>query len=245
MNSMKTHQEAEEPCLTEQNVTEEKHEATNVSTKIVTGESQLVTLLINPNNDTQLESFIVHPDNDDNQSKECKEGILVMECNRSLSQTCTNQLQILMPTFEGVNGAGTLEEQQGTEENSQCTLERHQENGHEECSNLSVVDVKEVIKEAEVKVPAKKKQRMGVCCLTGKERSRFLQTQKGENGESRLEKTDKYNCSSSADLMPEEEIIPLPSSPLSVSIPAGSVPEQNKVEVQLHSSPCEGDYRSD
>lgn len=246
LKSVTTHQEAEEPCPTEQNVvTEEKHEeASNVSSKIMTSESQLVTLVINPNNDTQLEGFIVHPDSDANQSKECNEGILVMECNRSLSQTCTNQLQLL-PTFEGVNGSGTLEEQQGTEENSQCTSERHQENGHEECSNLSVFDVKEVIKEAEVKAPAKKKQRMGVSCLTGKERSRFLQTQKGGNGESRLEKTDKHNCSSPPDLMPEEEIIPLPSSPLSVSIPAGSVPEPNEVEVQLQSSQCEGDYRSE
>lgn len=238
MNSATTHQEAEEPRLTEQNVvTEEKHEeAADVSSKIVTSESQLV--LINPNNDTQLEGFIVHPDNDANQSKECKEGILVMECNGSLSQTSTNQLQILLPTFEGVNASSSLEEQQGTEENS----ERHQENGHKECGDLSVV---EVVKEAEVKVPAKKKQRMGVCCLTGKERNRFLQTQKGENGESRQEKTDQHNCSSSADLMSEEEIIPLPSSPLAASIPAGSVPEQNKVEVQLQPSPCEGDYRSE
>lgn len=239
MTSVTMHQAAEEPCLTEQNVvTDEIHkEAPNVSSKTEMDEAQLETLVINPNNDTQLEGFILHHDNDANQSKECKEGILVMECNRSPSQTCTDQVQILLPTFDGVNGSGTLEEQQGAEENSQCNSERHQENGHEECSDLSV--------EAEVKVPAKKKQRMGVCCLTGKERSRFLQTKNCENGESRVEKTEKHNCSSSADLTCNEEMIPLPSSPLSVSIPEGSVPEQNKAEIQLQSGQYKRDYRSE
>lgn len=249
MTSATRHQAAEQSCLTKQELaTEEKHaEATNVSSKNVMGKAQQKTTVTNPNNDSQPEGFIVHTDNDANQSGKDKEEIIVAECNSSPTQTCSDQLQVLLATSEEGNGsrATALEEQLGAKENSQCNLERNHETSHEECSNVSIADVKEVTKMAEVLLPAKKKRRMGMCGLTGKERSHFLQTQKCENGQNRLEGAEKQNCNNTADFMAQEEIISSPPLPFSLSNPAGSVTEQNEAEVQLRSSHCEGDYRSE
>lgn len=235
MTSAPRHQAAEQSRLAKHDAaTEEKHaESTNVSSKNVMGKA--------------IVGFIVHADDDASLSGKVKEEIMAVECNRSPSQTCTDQLQVLMPTPEEGNGscATALKEQQGVKENSQCNFERKNETSHEECSNMSMTVVKEVTKEAEGLLPAKKKRRMGMCGLTGKERSYFLQTQKCENGQSRQERTKKQDCKTTSDLMAQEEFISSPPLSFSISFPAGSVSEQKEAEAQLQSSHSEGDDRSE
>ncbi|XP_070684504.1 FK506-binding protein 5-like [Pempheris klunzingeri] len=110
----------------------------------------------------------------------------------------------------------------------------------ESFSSVSLADVKDVTKEAAVGLPAKKKRRMGMCGLTEKERSHFLQMQKRENGQSGQETVEKYICNYTADPVAPEEII---SSPPSLPIPVGSVTDE--AEIKLQSSPCGGDDRTE
>lgn len=219
-NMTSAHQAAEQSCLAEHDpATEENHAEA-------------------------IEGFIVHADDNASLSGKVKEEIKIRECNGSPSQTCTDQLQVLLPLPEE-NGSSSkaLEEQQGVEENSQCHLENGHETRHVECSNTSMTVVKEVTKEAEGQLPAKKKRRMGMCGLTGKERSYFLQTQKGENGQNRWERAEKQETT--ADLKAQEEIIPSPPLSSSMSFPAGIVSEQKETEAQLQSSHSEGDDGSE
>ncbi|XP_035515473.1 uncharacterized protein LOC118326562 isoform X3 [Morone saxatilis] len=233
--STQQHQAEEQSCITKQDpATEEKHaEATNVNLRNVV-EEQEETTVTRPNNDSQLEGFRVHTDNVDDQ-----EEITAEEGNRSPLQTCTDQLQVLLPTSEGADGscATALEEQLGAKENSQCNLERNQET-----SNVYMADVKEVTKEAAVGLPAKKKRRMGMCGLTEKERSHFLQTQKRENGLNTPERVELI-CNNTAGLVPQEEISS-PSLSSSLSIPASSVTEQEEL-LKLPSSHCGGNDRAE
>lgn len=240
------HQAAEQSCLTKLDpASEEKRtEATNVMVKAFEGQEE--TTVTNP--DKQLEGCRVDHDNDAKKSGKDKEEITAED--RPPSQTCTDQLQVFLPNSEEVDGscAATLEEQLGAKENSQCNLERNQETSQEELSNVYMADIKEIRKEAAAGLPAKKKRRMGMCGLTEKERSHFLQTQKRENGQKGPERVEKQICNNTADFEAQEEMIstpPLPSSPSSPPIPVGSVTEQNEAEITLQSSQCGGDYRSE
>ncbi|XP_044047289.1 uncharacterized protein LOC122873949 isoform X2 [Siniperca chuatsi] len=249
MISTQQHQAAEQSCLTKQGpAIEEKHaEARNVYLKnetVKAFEGQEETTDTNPNNDSQLEGFRASTDND-----ACKnnEEITAEECNRPSSQTCTNQLPVILPTSEEGDGscATALDEQLHEKENSQCNLKRNQETSQEEPSNVNMADVKEITKEAAAVLPAKKKRRMGMCGLTEKERSHFLQTQKHENGQNGPERVEKQICNNTDDLVAQEEIrfsSPIPSS---LSIPVGSVTEQNKAEIKLLSSHYGGDDRAE
>ncbi|XP_010740338.3 uncharacterized protein LOC104927858 [Larimichthys crocea] len=229
-------------CLTKQEpVTEEKHaEATNeVTVKAVEVQEETV-----PNSEHQLKGFRVHSHNHVNKSGEDMEET-AEECNRSPSLTCTDQLQVFLPTCEKEDGSYTtaLGEQPAAKESSQCHLKRNQETSHEAHSNAFVVDDKEITKEAAAGLPAKKKRRMGMCGLTEKERTHFLQTQKRENGQSGPERVEKQICKDTADLTTQEEMIrsspPLPSS---LPIPGGSVTEQT--DIKLQSSHSGGDDRA-
>lgn len=51
-------------------------------------------------------------------------------------------------------------------ENSQCYLEGDHETKHQGCNDMATADVPTVMKEEEVELPPKKKQRMGKCVLT-------------------------------------------------------------------------------
>ncbi|XP_051241096.1 uncharacterized protein LOC127354861 isoform X2 [Dicentrarchus labrax] len=239
--STQQHQAEEQSCITKQDpVTEEKHaEAANVNLRNVV-EEQEETTVTRPNNDSQLEGFRVHTDNVANQRGKDKEEITAEEGNRSPLRTCTDQLQVLLPTSEEADGscATALEEQLGAKENSQCDLERNQET-----SNVNMADIKEVTKEAAVGLPAKKKRRMGMCGLTEKERSHFLQTQKRENGLNGPERVELI-CNNTAGLVPQEEISS-PSLSSSLSIPASSVTEQEEELLKLQSSHCGGNDRAE
>ncbi|KAG8015178.1 hypothetical protein GBF38_022499 [Nibea albiflora] len=167
------------------------------------------------------------------------------ECNRSSSLACIDQLQVFLPTCEKEDGyyATALGEQPAAKENSQCNLKRNQETSHEVHSNVLVVDVKEITKEAAADLPAKKKRRMGMCGLTEKERTHFLQTQKRENGQNGPERVEKQICKDTADLVTQEETISSPPLPSSLPVPGGSVTEQT--DIKLQSSQSGGDDRED
>lgn len=240
------HQAAEQSCLTKQDpASEAKHaEATHVMVQAFEGQEE--TTVTNPNIDSQLEGCRV--DNDANKSGKDKEEITAEECNSPPSQTYTDQLQVVLPTSEEVDGscATTLQEQLGAKENSQCNSERNQENSQEEPSNVYMADIKEIRKEGAAGLPAKKKRRMGMCGLTEKERSHFLRTQKRENGQSGPERVEKLICNNTADSEAQEETISSPPfQPPSAPIPVGSVTEQNEAEITLQSSQCGGDDRSE
>ncbi|XP_023277884.1 uncharacterized protein LOC111666694 isoform X1 [Seriola lalandi dorsalis] len=240
------------PCLTKQDdFKEERHaEETNVYvTNVIVNafEGQEETTVTRPNNDSELECFRVHNDNVTNKSG--MEEITPQEGIGSPSQTCTDQLLVFLPTSEEGDGscAPALVEQLDAKDNSQCNLERNHETSQEDTSNTCMADVKEITKEAEAGLPAKKKRRMGMCGLTERERSHFLQTQKPEKGQNRMERVEKqiYN-SNTADLAAQEEIISsllCPSSPL--SIPADRITEQRKAEIKLQSNICGGDDRAE
>lgn len=240
--STQQHQAAEQSCLTKQDpATEGKHaEASNVIAKAF--EEQEETTVANPNKDSQLEGVIVHTDNDANKNKE---EITAEESNRAPSETCTDQIHFFLPTSgDRDRSCATGSEEQlcaREEENSQCNLDRNQETDQEESSsNVYMADVKEIKKEAAAGLPAKKKRRMGMCGLTEKERSHFLQTAKRENGQNRLERVEKQICNNTADLVDQEDII---SSPPSLPIPVGSATEQ--AEIKLQCSHCGRDDRSE
>ncbi|KAF3844044.1 hypothetical protein F7725_016092 [Dissostichus mawsoni] len=216
--------------------TYEKHsEATHVEIK--------KTAVANHNNVSQPEEFKINAGNEGNNIQKNQGEMTAEECNRSPSQTCTDQLQVFLAISEEGDKAA-LDEQMGAKENSQCDSEKKQEAIQEEPSNVNMADVKELTKEAAVGLPAKKKRRMGMCGLTERERRHFLNTQK--HGYKRQERVEKINiCNNTADLVAQEEMISF--SPLSSpsSIPAGSVTEQEEPDIQLESSHCGGQDREE
>ncbi|XP_059203165.1 FK506-binding protein 5-like [Centropristis striata] len=185
----------------------------------------------NPNNDSQPESFREHAENQ-------KEDLTVGEGNGSASQTCTDPVQVFLPVSEEDGAA--LEEQLSSKENSQCNLEKKQKASQEESSNVHMADVKEMTKEAAAAGgPAKKKRRMGMCGLTERERSHFLQTQKRENGHNGAERVVRQICTNTEDHEAQEEVQPSPS------IPVSSVTEQDEAAVEHQSSSCGEDDRAE
>lgn len=186
------------------------------------------TTVTNPSNDSQLKGLKVDADNDANKSGKDKEEMTA----------CTDQLQVLQISQEG--DAAALEDQPGAEENSECNFEKNQDVSQEEPSDVGMTDVKETTKETAAGIPAKKKRRMGMCGLTERERSHFLQTQKRENGQTGPERVGKQICNNSAELAAQEEVISSVSS-----VPVGNVTEQEKAEMQLESSHCGGEDRSE
>lgn len=229
-------------CVTKQEpaIDEKDAEATNeVTVKAVEVQEETV-----PDYEHQLEGFRVSSDNDVNKSGEDMEET-AEECNRSPSLTCTDQLQLFLPTCEKEDGscATASEEQPAAKENSQGNLERDQETSHEANSDVFGIDVKVITKEAAAGLPAKKKRRMGMCGLTEKERTHFLQTQKRENGQNGAERVEKQICEDAVDLVTQEEMISSPPLPSSLPIPGGSVTEQTGIKPQ--SSHSGGDDRSE
>lgn len=234
MTSAQQHQAAEQSCFIKQDPATEEENVEATNDKAI--EAKEETTVTNPNSDSdsdrnsdsEPQGFREQTDDDANRSGKDEEKITADECNRSQSQTCTDQL--LLPTSEkgDLSLATALEEQVGSKENSQI----EQETSPEEHSSVYMTDVKEVTKEA----PAKKKRRMGMCGLTEKERSHFLQTQKRENGKNGLDR---------ADLVAQEDIKSAPHLPSSLSILGSSITEQKEAEKTFQSSHCGGNDRSE
>ncbi|XP_071359906.1 uncharacterized protein [Trachinotus anak] len=238
-------------CLINQDDSkEEKHEEetnvylTNMTVKAFEGQEE--TTVTSPSNDSEVVGFRVHTDNDTN--KNGIEEITSQEGVGSPSQTYNDQLQVFLPTSEeGDACVSASEKKLAAKDNSQCLLERNYEAGQEEPSNLCMADAKEITKEAEAGLPAKKKRRMGMCGLTERERSQFLKTQKHENGQNRAERVERQiYISNTADLVAQEEVMSsllCPSSPLSISV--DHITEQNEAEMKLQASLCGGDDRAE
>nr|XP_040041761.1 nuclear receptor corepressor 1-like isoform X3 [Gasterosteus aculeatus aculeatus] len=199
-------------------------------------EEREATAAADPSSDSQLKGLKSHADNNGNRAEKDKEEMTAEEFNTSPSQTCTDQLQVFSPASEEGDDAA-LGDQLSGEENS-CHFEKKQE-----VSKVYMTDVKEHAKEAAAGLPAKKKRRMGMCGLTERERSHFLQTTKNENGQNLPERDTKQICSNTADLASEEEIVSSISPSLSVQ--EGNGAEQEKAEMNLQSSHCGGEDREE
>ncbi|KAM7393856.1 hypothetical protein PAMP_020693 [Pampus punctatissimus] len=241
----------QEPTMTSaQQAAEQQHDITAEHVKrtsfyienevVKAFEGQKVT---SPKNDSQLESFRLHTDKNTSKNGKDEEEIMPEECNKSASQMCTDQLQVFLSTSEeGDESCVTaLEEQLGAREISHSDLKRNQETSQDESSqDVCMVDVKEITKVAVARLPVKKKRRMGMCGLTEKERSHFLQTQKREKVQNGLERVERQMYNNKDDLSAQEEIISslsLPSSPPTIA--AASVTEPRETEIILQSSHCE------
>ncbi|XP_018520223.1 uncharacterized protein LOC108875657 isoform X1 [Lates calcarifer] len=235
-------QAVRQSCFTKQDDSrEEKHaEAANVYLKNVmvkASERQEETTVPSSCDDSELEGCRVHTDNDTN--KHGTEEITQHEGIRSPSQSVGDQLQVFSPTSEEGDGscATALEKRLDAKENSQCNFERNHESSQEEPCNMYTADVKEVVKEAAAGLPAKKKRRMGMCGLTERERSHFLQTQKRENGQNGAERVEKQICNNNtADPVAQEEI---------TSTPVHHITGQSEAEIKLQSSHCGRDDRAE
>lgn len=214
---------------------DDSSEETHAEQVVKASEGQEENSTTTINNDAQLQGFKENHEQDTNRVG--KEEVNPQEATRSQSQTYT--CQVITSEEYDQSCAATLEKQLGAQKNNQCNLERNRESSQEP----SMAEVKEVTKESTVGLPARKKRRMGMCGLTEKERSHFLQTQKRENGQNGAESVEKQPHTT-ADHVAQEQIIPpapLSSSPLSVQV--DSVTVQGEVEIKLKSSHCEGDNR--
>lgn len=224
------HQTADQSWVTKQ---EPDAEASDVS---LNTEAAKVT-------ESGSETTISYSSHDSDQNGDVQESVLVAESNGSQSQAFTDPLQVLkVPFSEDASGppAFAFKEQLGTKANSQCDMEKNQEINQEESGSVSTADVRGITQETEVLFPVKKKRRMGMCGLTGKERSHFLQAQTCENGQNQLWRVKKRGCRNTADFMAKEAFIspsPEPSSPF---IQTGSASEQREPERQPQPSDCEG-----
>ncbi|AWP06077.1 putative nucleolin 2-like [Scophthalmus maximus] len=252
--AMETNQQDEaagQSCLTKQDDSrEEKHaEETNMCLKngtVKAFEGQEETDGIKSSNAPQLEDCKVHTDSHTNKSG--MKEITPQEGFSSPPQTCTDQPQLSLPTSEESDGSYATASERHLDAQEKCHSERNRETSQEEPGNTCMTDVKEITKEAAPGLPAKKKRRMGMCGLTEKERSHFLQTQKTrENGQSGAGRAEKQICNNNtADLVAQEESTPslsAASSPL--SIPVDPITEQSKAEIKIESSPCGENDRSE
>ncbi|KAM8878416.1 uncharacterized protein AB9W97_014269 isoform 2-T2 [Spinachia spinachia] len=197
------------------------------------------TAATDPSNDSQLKGLKGHAGNNSNQVEKDKEEITAKDFNSTPSQTCTDQLQVFSPISEAGDDAA-LRDQLDAGQNSACHYEKKTEVSQEVPSNMYMTDVKENAKEAAAALPAKKKRRMGMCGLTERERSHFLQTKKHENGQNVPDKDGKQLSNNTADLAAEEEIVSSISS-----LQEGNVAEQERAEMNLHSSQCGGEDRAE
>lgn len=237
------HQTADQSWVTKR---EPDAEASDVSSNTETAkvtESGPETTISNSSHDFQLVGLMERTDTDSDQNGDVQKSVLVAEMNGSQPQAFTDPLHVLkVPFSEDASGspAFAFKEQLGTKANSQCDMEKNQEIDHEESSSVSTADVRGVTKETEVLFPVKKKRRMGMCGLTGKERSHFLQAQTCENGQNQLWRVEKRGCRNTADLMAKEGFISPPPEPSSLFIQTGSTSEQREPERQPQSSDCEG-----
>ncbi|XP_072240427.1 uncharacterized protein [Leuresthes tenuis] len=164
-------QPEEQSCFTKQDGSpKEKHaEISNVNFPNVAVTGKEETAVINPNNDSELESSGVHPD-DTSGSRKNERDAASEECSGLPNQTSIDQLHVLLPVSEegDESCAAALEKLVDEEESS--NLETNQDTGEDTPSSVCMVNAKE----SGVGLPASKKRRMGMCGRTEKERNLFL-----------------------------------------------------------------------
>ncbi|XP_030597995.1 uncharacterized protein LOC115788989 [Archocentrus centrarchus] len=157
------------------------------------------------------------------------------ECQRSLHQIRTDQVQVFSPITKESDQSSTT----ALNANENSDVERNQQTGPEEPINVCVDDIKDLIKESTAGLPAKKKRRMGMCGLTKKERSHFLLTQKHENGQNREDKVEKPVCDNTA-----EPVALGKNTPPSIPAEGQNVALSEEV-LKLQSSHCEEDEKAE
>ncbi|XP_077379498.1 uncharacterized protein LOC144020182 [Festucalex cinctus] len=158
-----------------------------------TVKKQREATVTHPISDSQLE---LCPARDDSMSRKDKEEDKMTEnCDQTLSRACTDQHKVFPLTSEeaGQSCSAALEDQQRTTKDFQCDLIRNQKASQGGPINESMDDSKDDKAEAVAGEPAKKRKRMGMCGLTEKERSHFLQISKNVNSRQKAEEQMSTN----------------------------------------------------
>ncbi|XP_019744702.1 uncharacterized protein LOC109527306 isoform X2 [Hippocampus comes] len=167
----------------------------------------------------------ISPLSDDSKSTKDKEEEKMTKCERTLSQTCTQ----LTSDKADQSCSTAFEDQQRTKNNLQSDLVRNQKVSPpapcSECMGNSKDDKVESVTEE----PAKKRKRMGMCGLTEKERSHFLQISRNVNGQNSRLKVERQIAINKAEI----ESSLLQSSLLPTPVAVIADPREEEV---LHSS---------
>ncbi|XP_051939285.1 uncharacterized protein LOC127612598 isoform X2 [Hippocampus zosterae] len=162
------------------------------------------------------------PLSDDSNSTKDKEE---EKMSQTLSQTCTQ----LTSDKADQSCSTALEDQQRTKNNLQSDLVRNQKVSPPAPSSECMGNSKDDKVEAVTEEPAKKRKRMGMCGLTEKERSHFLQISRNVNGQNSRLKVERQIAFNNADT----ESSLLQSSLLPTSVAVITDPREEEV---LHSS---------
>lgn len=213
-----------EPSCLNKALEDQKHEeATKLPSPDVSGSVTTVTSLAY----SQLEGLVLDPDTNANQNGKDKAEITTVEFSRSSSQTHMESPQNILPASVVALGSCTSASNERNE-NSQCYLEGDREPKYKGCNDMATADVPTVMKEEEVGLPPKKKQRMGKCVLTLKG---FSYQRNVKIGKSTME-TDVQKCNNTVHDGSNIYVL------ISLSVPAERATEQNETEVQ--SQPING-----
>ncbi|XP_037096971.1 uncharacterized protein LOC119116016 [Syngnathus acus] len=185
------------------------------------------TTVTHPISDSQLG---MSPVRDDTMSgKDEDEDQMTEKCDQILSQTEQNQVFPLTSKDSGQLCSTALEDQQRTSNGLQCNLVRNQKVSLGAQSNESMGDSKDDKTDTVTEEPTKKRKRMGMCGLTEKERSHFLQMTKTVNGQNSRPKVERQTSTNKVDI--ESSLLP----PSLLSTPVTITAELRKEEV-LHTS---------
>ncbi|XP_074544710.1 uncharacterized protein LOC141804263 [Halichoeres trimaculatus] len=235
------HQAEGEPCPTRQDPVIEEITTDTANVRAKEFEEEEKKKVTDTNRNFHQVGFTVHTDNENEVDQSEKDE----EKNRNLSQTCIDQLCVVsrIPEESKISAENASEEQAGANGDSSSNLEKSQETSLEDTSSQCATDVKTAAKEETVEVPARKKRRMGMCGLTEKERSHFLQTQKRENGQKEPERAERL-IENAADPVVQKDTTASPKPP-SLSISTSCVSGENKEAIKPQSRDCEEDDRAE
>ncbi|XP_047222474.1 uncharacterized protein si:ch211-286b5.2 [Girardinichthys multiradiatus] len=208
-----TNEEEEQSCLSkpdESNI-ENNSEGTNASD--MANKEREETMVDDPNRRFEIKTCGV-------QANDCTDETASEQCSRLPSQP---QTFVSNSEDDSESSCAALEKQAVEKEHS--NLKRNQDT-NEEVPSFHMRDVKEWA----VGLPAKKKRRMGMCGLTEKERSHFLQAQQGENAQIRAGSPGTQTCGKTSERVASADDVSsahLQSTPPPIS---AEVEEQSKEE---------------
>ncbi|CAJ1053754.1 uncharacterized protein LOC117816025 [Xyrichtys novacula] len=226
--------EAEEPCPTKYEPVLDEPPADTANVMV---EEQEGTKATNVNKNSQPQGFTAHTDNPRSEKGTTE--------NQNSSQTCPDQCVTAILEESKRSGDTAVDEKKvDADEVSPCNLEKNQDTSLEEPSSMYIADVKPVMREAEIGLPAKKKRRMGMCGLTEKERNHFLRGKKHENEQKEPERVKMPSDNNAADIEAQEGLTSSPKPP-SLPVQEGSISEQNEAATKLQSGNCTEDSRAD
>lgn len=220
-------QAAAQSSLTKPDVIPDKKvDKSSVNDIVIKQQEATVT---HPSSDFQRQ---ISPLSDDSKSTKDKEEKKMMKCERTLSQTFTQ----LTSDKADQSCSTALEDQQRTKNNLQSDLVRNQKVSLPAPSSECMGNSKDDKVEAVTEEPAKKRKRMGMCGLTEKERSHFLQISRNVNGQNSRLKVEGQIAINKAEI----ESSLLQSSLLPIPVAVIADPSEEEV---LHSSQDSAAYR--